>query len=151
MLSLPALLNSVLSAWELPATCFPWLTPAGCTQTSSFDELTGSEGKWVWEVILEWKNFRAVFQLAWVAIVQTRHFSGRRWHLKHFETKHLLKLCVECCWALHGGTCLSCAVARSCHSSFCPTVVARKATPFLTTEIVSKIPFFEECVSSLWT
>lgn len=45
--------------------------------------------------------------------------------------KHHLKLWVRCCWAPHGGTCLSCAVARSCHSSFCPTAVARKATPFL--------------------
>lgn len=42
---------------------------------------------------------------------------------------------------VHGGTCLSCAVARSCHSSFCRTAVACEATPFLRPEIHSIILF----------
>lgn len=47
-----------------------------------------------------------------------------------FEMKHHLKLWDKADWVLLGKTCLSCTVARSCHSSFCPSLVTRKATPF---------------------
>lgn len=48
-----------------------------------------------------------------------------------FEAKHHLKRWVKHRRrALRGGTCLSCAVARSCRSSFCTTVVACEATPW---------------------
>lgn len=44
LLSLSTLLNSLLLAWELPATCFPWLhlRDALGSQTPSFDRLINS-------------------------------------------------------------------------------------------------------------
>lgn len=44
LLSLSTSLNSLLLAWELPATCFPWLhlRDALGSQTSSFDRLINS-------------------------------------------------------------------------------------------------------------
>lgn len=117
----------------------PMTTPVGCTQLRHHHLMSSRA--------LETQEYRTLFlnsdvYFPCIVLISAQSngsnspLRGKQrglWHPKHFrsafEMKHHLKLWVNCC-GLHGGTCLSWAVARSCHSSFCPTVVARKATPF---------------------